>query len=253
MGLTVTIIVLIISGVALGVAGGFGTDATAKVEQLPAYSTNEDLQNAHGLMVTASVLTWVSLGLLVLVLVLFFVYQYRNKKKESSVPKLQGKKQPKWYINIALFLLLGITVTTGILWILGSNGITTGLGDNTDADNGTIWRTQLAGGLALGTGLLTLILFIAFLVYKSPTGEKLIAQRKLARKQKRREAANIEAQAKAIDIEAKAKRDIALSELEEKTVSERIEAAEGKLEQLERLKQLEGRAKELEASTDITG
>ena len=167
MGLAVTIVFLLIAGLAYAVSGGYATNSAIRVTKIPNYKNNPKLTAAHKWLSIAAVITWVSIALIVvgIVLAIIFAPEIFEVVEDTSVIGGQnvGTSLGKYVLYGLLFLIMFGVILVGILSAIAASDIN---GAKLQNDDGAARQATIAASIAIPVFVLILIIIIVLFTYK---------------------------------------------------------------------------------------
>jgi Na+-transporting methylmalonyl-CoA/oxaloacetate decarboxylase gamma subunit len=168
MGLLIVNVVILIAGAALlGIGGSFGSNAAVKVSQIPNYTQDNDLNSAHTYLKTGALIAWITVGVLIVTGILLLIFSQRAGAF-------------KWVITIMLFLTAVASIVVGALFVVAAGRIDQSPLIDINANPAT--NARIGGWMAIGSGILVLILAIIVIVVrqKSPVEKRREKQQRIA-------------------------------------------------------------------------
>ena len=158
MGLAINLIFCGIAFLTFAISAGFLTDSVRRIGQIPNYSANNHLKNAHYVGTIDAIVSWIVVALLLLAIVLYIIYGSETAEYTGSI-----------FLYFVLLISLGGALTTGIIGAYIAYNINqSGVSDN----NGSYKQAIVATVLALITFTLLVILFLIKVFYKPKKKEK---------------------------------------------------------------------------------
>ncbi len=152
MGLTISAVLLAIAFITFAISAGFLTHATVEITNIPEYSSNKDLQNAHHWGKIGSIVAWLSISLMVIGFILLIIFG-------SEILIGFGT----YILYFLLFISLVGVIVTGILAALTASDINKAkVSDN----KGSYKSAIISASIAIPVFVFLLIAIIAKLFYK---------------------------------------------------------------------------------------
>ena len=165
MGLALTVVLLVIAGIAYAISGGFATNAAVRITKIPGYKQNPKLTNAHKWLSIAAAVTWISIALIVLgiILMIFFAPEVAEASTAEQAAGGSSTSFGTYILYGLLFLIMGGVITVGILSAIAARDINSAKIQN---DDNAARQATIAAVIAIPVFVIILIVLIATLTYK---------------------------------------------------------------------------------------
>ena len=159
-----------ISFIAFAIAGGFITNASQRITDIPNAGSNPKLNSAHKWSAIAAVIVWITVALLVIGFILVIIFSPEEAEAgtaEEGLTVEASSKSSFSFLNIViyglLFLILAGVITVGILSAITANDIrTSGVPDNNNSEKQAI----IGASISIVVFVFVLIALIVQFTYK---------------------------------------------------------------------------------------
>ena len=166
MGLAVTVIFLVISGLAYSISAGFATNSAIRVTKIPGYKNNPKLTTAHKYLTIAAVVAWLSITFIVIGIVLTLIFSpeiFAASVEVDAVAPQATSSLGKYALYGLLFLIMAGVITVGILSAIAAADINNA---KVQDDDKAARQATIVAAIAIPVFVLILIIVIAIFTYK---------------------------------------------------------------------------------------